>query len=314
MGPAGIGMAAAAAAAAMVSSPIEAPGPSGPLKGVLLAPAERAGVPLVLIVPGSGPTDRDGNSPLGIAAAPYRLLAEALAERGVASARIDKRGMFGSAAAAADANAVTVGDYAKDVGAWVAMLRRETGVRCVWLAGHSEGGLVAAASARGEGVCGAILIAAAGRPLGQVLREQLRANPANAPILPDAEAAITALEAGKRVDVAAFHPALQNLFSPAIQPFLIDLFSHDPAALLRGYERPLLVVQGENDLQVSTGDARLLAAANPAARLVLLPGVNHVLKEAPADRAANAASYANPKLPLAPGIADAIAEFVKRPR
>jgi pimeloyl-ACP methyl ester carboxylesterase len=301
-----------AAAAAMVSSPIEAPGPAGPLKGVLLAPAGRGAPPLVLIIPGSGPTDRDGNSPLGVAAAPYRLLAEALAERGIASARIDKRGMFGSAAAVPDANAVTIRDYVTDVGAWVATLRRKTGVRCVWLAGHSEGGLVAAAAARGSGVCGAILMATAGRPLGKVLREQLRANPANAPILADAESAIAALEAGKRVDVAPLHPALQNLFSPLVQPFLIDLFSYDPAALLRGYERPLLIVQGESDIQVSSADARLLAAANPVARLVLMPGVNHVLKEAPADRAANAATYADPNLPLAPRIADAIADFVKR--
>lgn len=313
VGPMGLGM-AAAAAAAMVPSPIEAPGPAGPLKGILLAPAGPGRAPLVLIIPGSGPTDRDGNSPLGVAAAPYRLLAEALAERGIASARIDKRGLFASAAAIPDANSVTIGDYVKDVGAWVAMLRRKTGVRCVWLAGHSEGGLVAAAAARGDGVCGAILIATAGRPLGKVLREQLNANPANAPILADAETALTALEAGRRVDVAAFHPALRNLFSPPVQPFLIDLLSYDPAALLRGYGRPLLVVQGESDIQVSAEDARLLAAANPAARLVLLPGVNHVLKQAPADRSANAATYADPNLPLAPGIADSIADFVKRRR
>ena len=67
----------------------------------------------MLIVPGSGPTDRDGNNPMGVAAAPYRMLAEALAARGIGSVRIDKRGMFASAGAAADPNAVTIGDYFK---------------------------------------------------------------------------------------------------------------------------------------------------------------------------------------------------------
>ena len=79
---------------------LTAPGPMGLLKGTLTLPSEHGPLPnktpVFLIVPGSGPTDRDGNSPLGIAAAPYRLLAEALAKRGYPSVRIDKRGMFGS--------------------------------------------------------------------------------------------------------------------------------------------------------------------------------------------------------------------------
>jgi hypothetical protein len=108
--------AALAAAPVPVGTPIEAPGPLAPLKGTLLG---SEGVPraTVLIIPGSGPTDRDGNNPMGVAAAPYRLLAEALTKRGVATVRIDKRGMFGSRAAIADGNAVTIADYAAGVGA-----------------------------------------------------------------------------------------------------------------------------------------------------------------------------------------------------
>jgi uncharacterized protein len=70
------------------------------------------------------------------------LLAEGLAERGIGSVRIDKRRMFASSAAVADANAVTIDDYVADVGAWIGVIRKETGVSCVWLLGHSEGGLV----------------------------------------------------------------------------------------------------------------------------------------------------------------------------
>jgi uncharacterized protein len=74
---------------------------------------------------------------------------------------------------------------------------------------------------------------------------------------------------------------------------------------------PVLIVQGENDLQVSVEDARLLAAAKPDARLVIVPGMNHVLKAAPADRAGNLAAYAEPDRPLAPGLMGAILGFVK---
>src|SRR5438270_7894540 len=123
---------------------ITAPGPSNVLAGSFRLAGPHA--PLVLIIPGSGPTDRDGNNPMGVAAAPYRLLAEALAERGVTTVRIDKRGMFGSKPAIADGNAVTIADYASDVRSWVQAAREHTGASCVWVLGHSEGGLVALAA------------------------------------------------------------------------------------------------------------------------------------------------------------------------
>jgi hypothetical protein len=293
-----------------VGMEIHVQGPSGHLGGTLLgAPG---GTAPVLIIPGSGPTDRDGNSPLGLKPASYRLLAEGLAAKGVPTVRIDKRGMFGSAAASADANAVTVADYAADVRSWVKAVRERTGARCVWLLGHSEGGLVAlVAGQEAESVCGVILVSAPGRRLSDVLREQLRANPANAPLLDGALAAIDVLEKGKRVDPSTLHPALMPLFGPPVQGFLISLFSYDPAVLAKTVTKPMLIVQGQRDLQVTEADARRMAAANPHAKLVLLPEVNHVLKAvATDDRAANLAAYADPSLPIAQGVVDAVADFV----
>ena len=299
-------------AAAAVSA-ITAPGPEGPLAGTLLSAGDEA--PVVLIIPGSGPTDRDGNNPLGVKAAPYRMLAEALAEQGVSSVRIDKRGLFESKAAVADPNAVTIADYAKDTHAWVEAIRERTGAGCVWLLGHSEGGLIALSAAQSpDGICGIILVSTAGRKMGDVMREQLRANPANAPVLDDALAAIDSLEAGKPVDVSGFHPALQMLFAPPVQPYLIDLMSADPAALVLRTALPVLIVQGGEDLQVTAEDARLLAAAQPMARLETINAMNHVLKEvASGDRAANLAAYSDPSLPVSEALTGAIADFVKPP-
>lgn len=294
---------------------VEATGPTGPLKGTMLVldpvPNSVPG-PVALIIPGSGPTDRDGNSPLGINASTYRLLAQDLAARGVTTLRIDKRGMFASVAATPNANAVTIADYVVDVRAWVAVLRKRTGASCIWLVGHSEGGLVAMAASKDQPeICGLVLVSAPGRPLGKVLRDQLNANPANAPFLGQAMSAIDALELGRRMDTADMQPALQRLFGTQIQDFLINAFSYDPRRLLNGYPKPVLVLHGQRDLQVSEKDAHLLKQAAPQATLVLLPDVNHVLKSVRSDDVgANPATYADPGLPLAPGVVDAIADFM----
>jgi pimeloyl-ACP methyl ester carboxylesterase len=311
-----IAFAAAAALRATAAAPagveVTVAGPQGALAGTLLDPGKDA--PAVLMIPGSGPTDRDGNNPLGVKGGVYRQLAEALAAKKVATLRIDKRGMFGSKAAIANANAVTIGDYAADAHAWVDMVRAKTGRRCVWLLGHSEGALVALQAAQNPtGICGLVLVAGAGRPLGEVIRAQLRANPANAPLLPQGEAALDQLEAGKRVPAAAIPAPLQPLFNERVQGYLIDMFQHDPAKLIAAVKLPVLIVQGDKDIQVSVSDAELLKRAQPVATLKLLPGINHVLKSvASDDRAANVATYGDANLAISPAVPDAIAAFVSK--
>jgi len=303
---------AAAVATAPVQTFVEVPGAPGPLKGTMLAPGEGPKGPVVLILAGSGPTDRDGDNRLGVKGATYRLLAEGLAAQGVTTVRVDKRGMFASGTAAADPNAVTVEDLARDAHDWATKIRAETGAPCVWLLGHSEGSLVALIAAQTpRDICGLVLAAAPGRRLSEVIREQLTSNPANAPVLPQAMAALDALEAGRTVDTTGMHPGLLGLFRPNVQGFLIVMFRQDPAKLAAAYRGPVLILQGDTDIQVQVADANLLAAANPGAKLVILPGVNHILKAGSRDRAATQANYADPSLPLAPGVVDAIAAFVK---
>lgn len=288
-------------------------GASGTLKGTLSSPDGGPKAPVAIIIPGSGPTDRDGNSPLGVTAASYRLLAQALAAKGVSTIRFDKRGMFGSSAAAADADNVRMSDYVADVRAWRQEAQKRASAPCAWQIGHSEGSLIALITAQQpEGICGLVLVAGAGRKMGDILREQLKANPANAPILPQALAAIAELEAGRRVDVNSMHPALAALFRPSVQGFVIDQMSYDPAALLARYAGPVLVLQGTTDLQVTLQDAQRLAGARPGVTMVTLGGVNHVLKLAPAERAANLATYANSALPIAPSVVEAITTFLAR--
>lgn len=290
---------------------IQAPCPEGPLKGTI-ATTQNPTSPFALIVPGSGPIDRDGYSPLIGQTNTYKLLSEGLLKHGISTVRFDKRGMFGSAAALSDPNSVTYNDYASDVKTWISIIQKQTSAKCVWLIGHSEGGLVSLVAAQNSSdICGLVLVATAGRPLGLLLREQLKANPANAPILEEAELIINTLEAGHEVEASKISPALLSLFHPQIQGFLISGLTLDPARLITKIKKPILILQGLRDLQVNASDAKLLQNANPQAKLNLLENTNHVLKTVKNDdQKANIIAYTDSSLSLAEGVIDSISSFI----
>ena len=294
-----------------VAQEVQAPGPDGPLAGTWLSAGSDS--PIVLIIPGSGPTDRDGNNPMGVKAASLKLLADGLAAEGISSVRIDKRGMFGSKAAVPDPSDVTIGAYDDDVESWIKAMQKRTGAHCLWLAGHSEGGLIALSTAQRDApICGLILLESPGRPMGDIMREQLRANPLAAPLLPDADKAIDSLEAGKTIDVSNLHPAVGKIFYPGVQKFLIDEFAQHPAELASSYKGPMMIIWGSKDIQVARADYDALAGAAPDAKTLVVPDMNHVLKTVSSDsRDANIAAYGNPDLPLSDGLVDAIATFIK---
>jgi pimeloyl-ACP methyl ester carboxylesterase len=288
---------------------VTVPAPPGELHGTLLKSGAKG--PAVLIIAGSGPTDRDGNSTLGLSTNTYKMLAEGLAAKGISSLRYDKRGVGESRAAMVKQSDLRIQTYADDAGNMAAALRKQMAARCVWLLGHSEGALLAELVAqKPAGICGLVLISGAGQKIADVMRQQLSVMPE--PARGKALAAIAELEAGRLVPDPPAQPL--NLFYTEVQPYLISWMAADPAQLVSRIKLPVLILQGETDIQVSVTDAKALAAAKPDAKLALLPGVNHILKTAPADRNANMAAYADPNLPLAPGVVDTIAAFVQEHR
>ena len=280
------------------------------LYGSILRPDALQTGAAVLILAGSGGVDRNGNEAAGgIVAGNLKRIADGLAAEGVISLRVDKRGVGASLLAAPSEPELRLSTYVDDAVSWAVFLRAQPGVRCVVILGHSEGALIAALAAQKVDVCGVVSVSGAGRNFGDVIEAQVRDAGAAAPVAAAIHAIIVSLRAGHLVtDVP---PALMSLFRPGVQPYLISEINVDPAAELAKVKAPVLIVQGDNDLQVKVEDARLLAAAQPRAQLLIVKSMNHMLKIAPPDRAGNAATYANPDLPLAPEVVPAIVAFVK---
>jgi pimeloyl-ACP methyl ester carboxylesterase len=275
------------------------------LHGSLLAPSGHPRV-AVLLIAGSGPTDRDGNGPT-TQPETLKQLAQGLALRGIASLRFDKRGIAASAGGGVKESELRFTTYVDDAVSWAGELKRQTGASCIILAGHSEGALVATLAAAKTPVCGLVLISGAGRPAGAVLREQLKARGTPAQRV-QANTALKALEAGKTTSCP---PGLEALFRPGAQPYLISWLSIDPAKAVARVRIPTLIIHGTTDLQVSAQDFALLANARPDVKSLSLDGVNHVLKRAPSDPAANFAAYRNPLPPIDGRVVPAVADFAE---
>ncbi|QHL86545.1 alpha/beta fold hydrolase [Nibribacter ruber] len=279
---------------------------TGTIKGTLLLPTSSKPVKVVLLHAGSGPTDRDGN--IG----PYqnnslKMLAEALYAQGIATVRYDKRGIGESKDAGKKEEDMRFHHFVEDATAWVQKLKADKRFSKVVVLGHSEGSLIGMQAAQQAKADGFISVAGPGKSADQVIREQLMPQPKMVQDI--AFPILDSLVAGKLVPDA--NPMLQALFRPAIQPYLISWFQLNPQVEIRKLKIPVLLVQGTQDMQVSTAEAQLLKEAYPAAKLVLVENMNHVLKPASADKAANLATYSNPELALSPTLAQEVTAFVK---
>jgi len=281
----------------------------GTLHGTLLLPSGRPPFPVVLIVAGSGPVDRDGNWVPALHTDAYRLLAEGLASKGVASLRYDKRGVGASAAAVGRVEEMRIEMEADDVNRFMAVLRRDARLGRLVLAGHSLGSLLSILAAEAASADAYASLEGAGRPIGTVLREQLARQIIDANLLAQANAIIDQLEAGRTV--ASVPDVLAALFAPSVQPYLISWMKYDPPRELAKLSGPALIVQGTTDVQVGVADAQLLAAARPDATLAIVQGMCHVLKLAGSSPDSQRSAYTDPSLPLVPEIVERLAALAR---
>jgi alpha-beta hydrolase superfamily lysophospholipase len=284
---------------------------AGEVYGTLLVPSRgTATVPVALLVAGSGPTDRDGNN-AGIPGAnnSLRFLAETLAANGIASLRYDKRGIAASAAAAASEADLRFDHFVSDATEWVRQLRKDPRFTSVTVIGHSEGSLIGMLAARSAGADAFVSIAGISRSAPEILREQLRPQ-LPAELWSASERILASLTAGDTT--ADVPPELAALYRPSVQPYLISWFAYDPSVEMGRLTMPVLILQGDTDIQVPTKDAEALHRAAPHAEIAIIDGMNHVLKTVEDDRTKQIASYSDPDLPLAPELGTRIVAFIQR--
>jgi pimeloyl-ACP methyl ester carboxylesterase len=301
---AAVGAAALTGAVSPAESDYNLTTSTGTIYGTLALPG-KAPAPVVLIVAGSGPTDRNGNSTMLIAPETYRLLAADLAQRGVASVRYDKRAVGASQAAATNESDLRFDTYVEDAVAWLKLLASDARFSRVSVAGHSEGSLIGMIAVTKAPAAAFVSLEGAGRPAPVVLREQLQSK-LSPKDYATVDGIITQLQQGHTV--AAPPTGFAALFRPSVQPYLISWFKYDPAVEIGKIRIPATIVQGTADVQLGMVDAEALKQGDPSATLVVIKGMNHVLKYAPdpSSQAAIAAGYQDASLPVDPQAVEAV--------
>lgn len=283
--------------------------PTGEIHGVLLTPEGEQPCPLVIIIAGSGPTDMDGNS-LGTN---YRnnslkMLAEGLATKGIASVRYDKRGIGKSQAAGTSEELMRFEHYIDDAAAWAEMFADDERFSTIAIAGHSEGSLIGMVAAqKSKAVKAYISIAGCGSPAHEVLEEQLQRQPEQ--VQREAAAINKELCEGRTVETVPSY--LAALYRKSVQPYLISWFRYNPAKEIAKLRIPVLILQGDKDIQVSVNEAEKLFTARMFSSYHVIRNMNHVLKHCESNEMIGQLdTYQNPDLPIKEELIEHIARFL----
>ncbi|MCG9695921.1 alpha/beta fold hydrolase [Shewanella sp. Isolate11] len=279
---------------------------SGRLEGTLLSDDLNNAKAVALIIAGSGPTDRDGNNP-AMKNNSLKMLADELLKVGISSLRYDKRGIGHSKDAGLNEIDLRFENYIDDAKSWIEYLHNLDRFKQIVVIGHSEGSLIGMVAAQQKNVDKFVSIAGAGQPIDQILREQLKAQPPV--VLEQSTPILDKLLQGQTVENVP--PFLNGLFRPSVQPYMISWFKYDPQKEISKLQKPVLIVQGTSDIQVSLADADKLAAANQRAKKVVIENMNHIFKPSPLDKQANVSTYNQPDLPIKPELISAVSEFIQ---
>lgn len=284
---------------------ISIPTNSVSINGNLITPFYSEKIPLVILIPGSGPTDRDGNSAM-LKNNSLKYLAEALANKNIATYRFDKSVLSYAKHDKEKVDALTFETFIKEVKSIIKYFKNAKEYSKIIVAGHSQGSLVGMLASKNNAAA-FISLEGAGRSLDEILIEQIELQ---APFLKDETQKILA-ELKKGNPVEEFNPMLISLFNKQVQPFLISWIKYNPQEEIAKLNIPILIINGSKDIQVKNIDAELLHKAAQNSELFIVENMNHIFKEINGDLTENMQSYNNPNLPIMSNFSDKISTFIK---
>lgn len=275
------------------------------LTGTCYTPDDVKKPALLILLSGSGPTDRDGNQPTTKTDC-LKQLAESVAKSGTAVYSFDKRIVAEIRNKSIDESKMSFENYINDAKDVIAYFRATKKYRKIIVGGHSEGSLVGMVAANGTADA-FVSIAGAGRTIDVVITEQvLKQNPE---IKDTLSSYFAKLKSGKTFTL--YDQMYGSLFRESVQPYMISWIRYDPQAEIKKLKIPTLIINGTNDIQVPVLDAELLKKAKPDAKLELIENMNHVFKTIAGDRTENLASYHKPELPISDKLVAAVNQFIK---
>ena len=266
---------------------------TGDLEGSLMQPELNSTNTVALIIAGSGPTDRDGNNP-AMKNNSLLMVAAQLSKNGIASVRYDKRGIAKSQKAGLKESDLRFENYVNDAKEWIIYLKKALKFKNIIVIGHSEGSLIGMIASQNINVTKFVSLAGAGQPADKLIREQLKSQPPAITI--QSNSIMDQLLKGKTVENVP--QQLSALFRLSVQPYIISWFKYDPQKEIAKLKIPVMIIQGTTDIQTGLDDAKRLANALAGSKLVVIEGMNHIMKPAPADRQMNILTYTQPDLAL----------------
>lgn len=274
------------------------------ISGTLLMPKKLKNEScLAIIIAGTGPTDREGNNGQ-MTNNSLKYLSESLSENDISTFRFDKRGVGKSLSASIEEKDLRFEDYIKDVSALVDYFSKDQRFSSIVLIGQAEGSLLGMIAANDEKVSKFISISGLGRPADEVLKDQLKQQyglKVLEPILNNIKQGIIVTELGQ----------LKSFLRPSIQPYLNSWFKYDPLNEITKLSIPVLLLQGDKDIQIKLNDFELLKAACPNAECRVISKMNHVFRLIKGGVDENLTSYYDSQLPISKALSKSIIKFIK---
>ena len=217
---------------------------TGDIFGSLKAPISKTPVPIAIIIAGSGPTDRNGNSQLTQNDA-YKMLSDELFYSGIATLCFDKRGIAASQSAMKEESDIRFENYIEDVKGWIDLLSNDKRFSNIIIIGHSEGSLIGMIAAENNPkVTKYISIAGMGVPFDVILKEQLEKQLAGQPQATK-DLIFSYLDKLKQGEtISNVPPTLNALFRPSVQPYMISVMKYNPQEEIAKLTIPTLIIQG----------------------------------------------------------------------